>query len=144
MIYLQKDEEVFVKYGDEEAKLYYELEALEKQMAQEAPPRDDNYKKGVKKSNRDRGDKPAKKSFNDPVSVEEAKELNFREGGGPPKFKNEKRRDENDRRTVTDHTNEKKNLRDIINGEKENNDNETDQKDKPYQIRKGKSSRGGY
>jgi len=25
MIYLQKDEEVFVKYGDEEAALYYEL-----------------------------------------------------------------------------------------------------------------------
>ena len=31
-IYLQKEEEVFVKYGDEEAALYYQMRELEKQM----------------------------------------------------------------------------------------------------------------
>jgi hypothetical protein len=30
MIYLQKDEEIFIKYGDEEAKLYFEMEEMKK------------------------------------------------------------------------------------------------------------------
>lgn len=140
VIYLQMEEDIFVKYGDEEAKLYYELEALEQQRVADLPKED--YKKGGKKPNRDRGDRPPKKSFNDPVSVEEAKEfgLNFREG--PPKFKNDKKRDDNDRRTVTDHTNEKRNLREIIN--EANDENDVDQKDKPYHVRKGNPKRGGY
>jgi len=34
MIYLQKDEEVFVRYGDEEAALYYQAMEMEEKMKQ--------------------------------------------------------------------------------------------------------------
>ena len=36
-IYLQKEESVFEKYGDEEAELYEQMEQMEKMMAAQNP-----------------------------------------------------------------------------------------------------------
>jgi len=111
-------------------------------MAQERP--DDHHKKSGKNKNKDRGERANKRNFNDPVSVDEAKEmgLNFRES--QPKFKNDKKREDRDHRKVSDHT-QQRNLREIIDEENANEENYADNKEKSYQIRKGgKASRGGF
>lgn len=37
-IYLQKEEAIFERYGDEEAALYEQMEQLEKEMSKKRPP----------------------------------------------------------------------------------------------------------
>lgn len=121
MIYLQKDEDVFVKYGDEEAKLYYEMIEMEKQFAKDHPDQHPESHQGRKGGDRHDKRHPReerhRKDYNAPVSLEEAKQLglNFREA--PPKFNNPKKREHNDdRRQVTDLDNkQQKDLREIIN-----------------------------
>ena len=137
MIYLQKDEDVFVKYGDAEAKLYYEMEEANKKL--EATREKSDYREnendgfynkekggygqkreGGRGYNKDHNKRDKVRNINE-VTVEEAKEfgLNFRDG--PPKFKNDKKKDE-----------KKGNLRDIINEEKEHQQENTNEKREVY------------
>ena len=142
MIYLQKDEEVFVKYGDEEADLYYKLQEMEKENPQEKRPGEAAGFQRGEKGGKGRRDNRERK-YNEPVSVDEAKQLGLNFRDAPPKFKNEKKGD--DKRTVTDSGFDKKstNLREVINDDPEA---ENGSGDKQYQVRQGgnKNRRGGY
>lgn len=115
-IFLQKDEDVFEKYGDEEAALYNMMLEMEKQeKAQKAKERAERQKDGTdrgddRRDNRDRGDRDGghhgknrrhnnerHDDYGKPATKEDAQALgiNFSNSGGPPKFVNKKKK-END------------------------------------------------
>lgn len=122
MIYLQKDEDVFVKYGDEEAKLYYEMEEMRKQ--EEAMRREqmgDRRDRNDKRNNdRNRKDKRDKREYNDQISAEDAKGLAAFRSSQPSHKVVQQRQviDEEQKHSKTD------NLRDIINEEKDKEQNQ--------------------
>lgn len=93
MIYLQKDEEVFVKYGDEEADLYHKMQEMEKENPQEKRAGEDEGFQRGEKGGKGRRDNRERK-YNEPVSVDEAKQLGLNFRDAPPKFKNEKKGDD--------------------------------------------------
>lgn len=92
-IYLQKDESIFTKYGDEEAAYYEKMMLLEeekKKKQKEEREKERKERPERQKNNRRQNDG---QGYNDNISKEDAEKmgLNFRQGG-PPKFKNDKKK----------------------------------------------------
>ena len=95
-IYLQKDEAIFERYGDEEAELYEQMQQMEREMAKNQP----------QKSKGDRRDgKQGGGGYNQEATKQDAEKLGFNfSKGGPPRFKNDKKKDhvDDNARTIVD------------------------------------------
>ena len=80
-IYLQKEEAILERYGDEEAALYEQMIQMEKEMAKNQPP-----PKQHKKYDRDNRDNTSK---------QDAEKMGFNfSKNGPPRFKNDKKKEQ--------------------------------------------------
>jgi hypothetical protein len=81
-IYLQKEEAIFERYGDEEAELYEKMEAMDRELQKEqqhTTKKHDN--RGVHKGNKD-------------YAKQEAEKMGFNfSKNGPPRFKNDKKKE---------------------------------------------------
>ena len=111
LIYLQKSEEVFVRYGDIEAELYNEAEKLraeaeEKRRAENK--RDGGQRRQGKPNQRER-------QYNSNITAEDAMELGVNFRSEKPTFKNDRKKAEPQQREAID--NSQKDLRQIINEE---------------------------
>ena len=98
-IYLQKEEPIFEKYGDEEAELYEQMVEMEKMMAQQNPQKQE-------RQDRPRGNKKYEQGgYNKETSKQDAEKMGFNfSSNGPPRFKNDKKKEVDATREVVDKT----------------------------------------
>ena len=129
-IFLQKEEDVFEKYGDEEAEMYYMIQKMEKEQEEKRKAEREqeraNQRGNRDRDNKDRGDRDNRKYNNkknydrdnknnhkkqeeETATKEDAEALGFKfNSNGPPRFQNSKKQN-----SVAEESKEQ-NLREVI------------------------------